>query len=127
MCRAQASVAEHQLNQHTAYAELKRGITLTKHIIQDLVDVAIALQRNKMKEAVRAEVSAAVENRILDILAGDAAQVCVLHLCMHVLHAHKHTHTHTYTHIHMMHLYLYIHTHTRHDMLDLLAGDTALE
>jgi len=28
-----------------------------------------------MKEAVRAEVSAAVENRILDILAGDAAQV----------------------------------------------------
>ena len=43
-------------------------------MIKDLVDVAINLQRNKMKEAVKAEVSAAVENRILDILAGDAAQ-----------------------------------------------------
>lgn len=43
-------------------------------MIKDLVDVAIALQRNKMKDAVKAEVSAAVENRILDILAGDAAQ-----------------------------------------------------
>jgi ATP-dependent HslUV protease ATP-binding subunit HslU len=43
-------------------------------MIKDLVDVAITLQRNKMKEAVRAEVAAAVENRILDILAGDAAQ-----------------------------------------------------
>eukprot|EP00286_Rhodomonas_abbreviata_P026753 CAMPEP_0181313500 /NCGR_PEP_ID=MMETSP1101-20121128/14280_1 /TAXON_ID=46948 /ORGANISM="Rhodomonas abbreviata, Strain Caron Lab Isolate" /LENGTH=493 /DNA_ID=CAMNT_0023420455 /DNA_START=46 /DNA_END=1527 /DNA_ORIENTATION=- len=43
-------------------------------MIKDLVDVAIALQRNKMKEQVRAEVVAAVENRILDILAGDAAQ-----------------------------------------------------
>jgi hypothetical protein len=43
-------------------------------MIKDLVDVAINLQRNKMKEAVKGEVSAAVENRILDILAGDAAQ-----------------------------------------------------
>jgi ATP-dependent HslUV protease ATP-binding subunit HslU len=43
-------------------------------MIKDLVDVAITLQRNKMKEAVKAEVAAAVENRILDILAGDAAQ-----------------------------------------------------
>mmetsp|Transcript_8720 Transcript_8720/g.13893 ORF Transcript_8720/g.13893 Transcript_8720/m.13893 type:complete len:494 (+) Transcript_8720:2-1483(+) len=43
-------------------------------MIKDLVDVAIALQRNKMKEQVRAEVVAAVENRILDILAGDGAQ-----------------------------------------------------
>jgi ATP-dependent protease HslVU (ClpYQ) ATPase subunit len=43
-------------------------------IIKDLVDVAINLQRTKMKEQLRAEVSAAVENRILDILAGDSAQ-----------------------------------------------------
>lgn len=43
-------------------------------MIKDLVDVAIALQRVKMKELVRNEVVAAVENRILDILAGDAAQ-----------------------------------------------------
>lgn len=43
-------------------------------MIKDLVDVAIALQRTKMKEQVRAEVVAAVENRILDILAGDGAQ-----------------------------------------------------
>ncbi|KAJ1495933.1 P-loop containing nucleoside triphosphate hydrolase protein, partial [Baffinella frigidus] len=43
-------------------------------MIKDLVDVAIALQKVKMKELVRAEVVAAVENRILDILAGDAAQ-----------------------------------------------------
>jgi ATP-dependent protease HslVU (ClpYQ) ATPase subunit len=65
----------------------------TLHAPQDLVDVAIALQRNKMKDAVKAEVSAAVENRILDILAGDAAQV---------IKAPKPTTTptHTYTRIH---------------------------
>ena len=56
--------------------------------------MAIALQRNKMKEAVRAEVSAAVENRILDILAGDAAQVCVF-APVHVCFMHTHTYTHT--------------------------------
>lgn len=43
-------------------------------IIKDLVDVAINLQRTKMKENLKQEVNLAVENRILDILAGDAAQ-----------------------------------------------------
>jgi len=43
-------------------------------IIKDLVEVAITLQRNKMREQLKEEVAAAVENRILDILAGDAAQ-----------------------------------------------------
>lgn len=38
------------------------------------MDVAINLQRTKMKENLKQEVNLAVENRILDILAGDAAQ-----------------------------------------------------
>jgi len=43
-------------------------------IIKDLVEVAISLQRAKAKEENKAEVTLAVENRILDILAGDSAQ-----------------------------------------------------
>uniref|UniRef100_A0A7S0DXE3 AAA+ ATPase domain-containing protein n=1 Tax=Hanusia phi TaxID=3032 RepID=A0A7S0DXE3_9CRYP len=43
-------------------------------IIKDLVDIAVVLQRNKMKEQLKQEVAIAVENRILDILAGDVAQ-----------------------------------------------------
>jgi ATP-dependent HslUV protease ATP-binding subunit HslU len=43
-------------------------------IIKDLVDIAINLQKQKAKEMHLKEVQTAVENRILDILAGDSAQ-----------------------------------------------------